>query len=260
MFDFTLNRYKQLIEALIAQGYDFQTFHEYITNPGKKSIVLRHDVDARPQNSLILAEIEHDFGIRGTYNFRSVAQSWDEKIIHCISKMGHEIGYHYEELSTFSGNAKQALEAFDQNLERLRQIAPVSTICMHGSPRSKHDSRDLWKQFDYKDLNIIGEPYLDVDFTKVLYLTDTGRKWDGERVSIRDRVNPIQKKLLSDKGYFIRNTNDIIKAANDKALPDQLMITIHPQRWHRLIAPWVVELLFQKLKNVVKGALNIWRK
>jgi hypothetical protein len=35
---------------------------------------------------------------------------------------------------------------------------------------------------------IIGEPYFDVDFSKMLYLTDTGRRWDGGIVSVRDKA------------------------------------------------------------------------
>jgi hypothetical protein len=46
----------------------------------------------------------------------------------------------------------------------------------------------LWKRYDYRELGIIGEPYLDVDFDEVFYLTDTGRRWDGEAVSVRDKV------------------------------------------------------------------------
>lgn len=61
------------------------------------------------------------------------------------------------------------------------------SICMHGSPMSPYDSRDLWKQYNYKDFGIIGKPYFDIDFSKVLYLTDTGRRWDGEKVSVRDK-------------------------------------------------------------------------
>ena len=34
--------------------------------------------------------------------------------------------------------------------------------------------------------NFRAKPYFDTDFTKVLYLTDTGRRWDGSRFSIRD--------------------------------------------------------------------------
>ncbi len=74
------------------------------------------------------------------------------------------------------------------NLERLRKLYPVKTICMHGSPLSKYDNRKLWEKHDYKDYGIIGEPYFDVDFSRVLYLTDTGRCWDGFDYSVRDKV------------------------------------------------------------------------
>lgn len=43
---------------------------------------------------------------------------------------------------------------------------------------SRLSNLELWKRYDYKELGIIGEPYLDVDFDEVFYLTDTGRRWD----------------------------------------------------------------------------------
>ena len=67
-------------------------------------------------------------------------------------------------------------------------LSHVKTICMHGSPLSKWDNRDLWKKYDYRDFGIIAEPYFDVDFDEVFYLTDTGRRWDGDKVSVRDKV------------------------------------------------------------------------
>ena len=42
--------------------------------------------------------------------------------------------------------------------------------------------------YDYRDYGIIAEPYFDVDFDEVFYLTDTGRRWDGDSVSVRDKV------------------------------------------------------------------------
>ena len=129
--------------------------------------------------------------------------------------MGHEIGYHYEDVSisalrrngttaqrqkTGKGRtthdsrrteeelAEIAIESFKTNLEKLRQIVPVKTICMHGSPMSRWDSRLLWKYYDYHDFGIIGEPYFDIDFDEVLYLTDTGRSWDGDSFNIRDKA------------------------------------------------------------------------
>jgi len=49
MPDFTVDKYKQLLNALIEQGYQFQSFEEYLTRPLARTIVLRHDVDKRPQ-------------------------------------------------------------------------------------------------------------------------------------------------------------------------------------------------------------------
>ncbi|MCX5718405.1 MAG: hypothetical protein NT055_00310, partial [Nitrospirae bacterium] len=80
------------------------------------------------------------------------------------------------------------IESFANNLGKLRKIIPVKTICMHGSPMSRWDSRLLWKYYDYHDFGIVGEPYFDIDFDEVLYLTDTGRRWDGRLVSVRDKA------------------------------------------------------------------------
>ena len=127
-------------------------------------------------------------GIRGTYYFRSVEGRFPEKEIRLIAESGHEIGYHYENLYQCKGNLNTAIASFQENLEQLRRFAPVKTVCMHGSPMSKYDNCDMWKERNYREFGIIGEPYFDVDFNKVMYLTDTGRMWDGDRVSIRDKV------------------------------------------------------------------------
>ncbi len=260
MADFTIHKYTQLLHFLMEQDFEFQTFHEYLSAPKARSIVLRHDVDKRPANSLTLAKIESKFGVKGVYYFRAKARSWDETIIKEIAKLGHEVGYHYEDLSTHKGNHQEAYQSFQQNLERLRKLVPVSTICMHGSPTSKYDSRDLWNHFNYKDLKIIGEPYFDTNFSKVLYLTDTGRKWDGHKVSMRDKVDPVKTEELRSKGYRLHSTDDIIHAANQDVLPNHLMLTIHPQRWHNSKALWFKELLTQNLKNIIKGMLLVFRR
>ncbi len=144
---------------------------------------------------------------------------------------------------------------------------------MHGSPMCPYDSRDLWKNYNYKDFGIIGEPYFDIDFSKVLYLTDTGRSWDGEKVSVRDKViengklkveseNLLECQVIApfkgvgvNKGQKYRSTNDIIKAAIEGRLPNQILITTHPQRWTNNPFAWSKELVLQNVKNVVKGVL-----
>lgn len=250
--DFTITTYKKLIEALIKSGYVFQTFSDFIINPKTKSIILRHDVDLNPQNSLRFAKIQHEIGIHGSYFFRVVPESWDEKIVKEISSMGHEIGYHYESLTTFSGDIEAAYVDFCNNLEAFRKVSEIKTICMHGSPRSQYDSKDLWKKYDYKKFGIIGEPYFDIDFNDVFYLSDTGRRWDGFNVSVRDKIPIFQDKWNALKITF-HSTHEIIKKSQN--LPDRIMMTFHPQRWHSNFFAWVKELLSQRLKNAIKRVL-----
>jgi hypothetical protein len=58
-----------------------------------------------------------------------------------------------------------------KSLARMREIAPMVTICMHGSPLSRWERRLLLQKYNYHDFGITGEPYFDVDFLQVLYLT-----------------------------------------------------------------------------------------
>jgi hypothetical protein len=243
--DFTLKTYRMLLTSLKNAHYHFQTFEEFLTAPMARSVVLRHDVDLLPYNSLEFARIQHHWGIRGVYYFRAVPQSWDEQVIREIADMGHEVGYHYECLTTSRGDYEEGIRDFEKNLAALRRLVPVATICMHGSPASKYDSKDLWKKHSYQEYGIIGEPYLSIDFCKVLYLTDTGRRWDGGKVSVRDKVQ-------SGFDLCFHTTDEIRAAAEAKMLPDQIMFTFHPQRWNDNPYLWTRELVAQNAKNVLK--------
>ena len=252
MIDFNIKIYFKLLETLVKKGYSFQTFSDFNLNPSKKTIVLRHDVDLLPFNSLVFAKIQNDFGIKGTYYFRAVPESWDESVISQISKMGHEVGYHYESLTTCKGDVDAAYLDFCNNLTKLRELVKVESICMHGSPASKFDSKDLWLKYDYKMLGLIAEPYFDVDFSQVFYLTDTGRCWDGFNISVRDKI-PVYQEIWQKQNLIFHSTFDIIERSD--FLPDKIMFTFHPQRWNSNKLLWVKELILQNLKNQVKKIL-----
>jgi hypothetical protein len=255
--DFTLKTYKNLLQTLKTRGFSFYTFSGYLqsvqTNEPKQHVILRHDVDQKPENSLQTAKIEHSLGIRSTYFFRIIPETFKPEIIKQIAELGHEIGYHYEDLSFTHGDIDQAYESFKNNLEKFRQLSPVKTICMHGSPKSKRDSKRIWDKYNYKELGIIGEPYFDINFDEVFYLTDTGRRWDGWKVSVRDKVP--QQEEWARQGLVFHTTNDIIKAINEDRFPKKAMMTFHPQRWTDKPVPWVKEFVWQNVKNVVKRIL-----
>ena len=233
--DFTLSKYRELLTAL--RGYD--------------DVILRHDVDKKPENSLEIAKIEASMGRKATYYFRAKKCSLNEDIVRDIAALGHEIGYHYESLTTCNGNIDEAWKDFQKNLEKLRSIAPVHSACMHGSPKSKWDSRDIWKKYDYRSVGIDFEPYLDTDFGHTFYLTDTGRRWDGWRSSVRDKI-PEYQEIWEAQGLSFSDTDELIFAARAHTLPESIMITTHPQRWTDNEFEWIWELFSQNLKNIIK--------
>ena len=257
--DFTIKKYTELLTVLIEKGFTFQTFAEYLKNPKNKVIILRHDVDLLPQNSLRFAKIQSELSIKGTYYFRAVPESWDEDIIKEIADLGHEVGYHYENMDICNGNQAKAFDDFKFNLNKLRELVDVKTICMHGSPLSKYDNKEIWNKYDYRSLQITGEPYYDVNFDEVFYLTDTGRRWDGWKTSVRDKVT--QQDLWVKQGLTFHFTQDIIyaitsgKTQSGFNMPNKIMFTMHPQRWSKGGVLWLKELVLQNLKNQVKKVM-----
>jgi len=250
MRDFTLSLFQRLLNDLGHFGYKFTPFNGFLQDPtyeNKTILLLRHDVDRDAERALRMAEMENRLGIKATYYFRA-KPGFSVEVIAAIAALGHEIGYHYEDLSRSGGDMNMAIKSFRNNLEKLRTLAPVQTICMHGSPWSRYDNRDLWKKYSYRDFGITGEPYFDIDFSQVFYLTDTGRRWDGATVSIRDRVDAGGRQWP-----VYRSTPDIIRAVAEGRFPRKAMITVHPQRWHDCFLPWGIEYLAQNIKNVVKS-------
>lgn len=247
--DFTLHIYLKLINSLRSSGFSFQTFNEFLINPKPKVVILRHDVDKKPGNSLAFSKLQFELGIKGVYYFRAKKCSWNETIIKDIASMGHEIGYHYENMATAKGNIEKAKDDFEMNLAQLRKIVKVSTICMHGSPLSKYDNRDIWKSVNYKKFGIIGEPYFDLNFDKTLYLTDTGRSWNARATSIRDKVK-------SGYDFQFNSTNELINSIKNNELPNSIMINFHPQRWNENKVSWFTERMSQSIKNPIKRLVN----
>src|ERR1039457_774558 len=261
--DFTLLIYKSFLQSLISIGYSFVSFKDFINSKiylnNSSFIILRHDVDRLPHNSLRTAEIDYLLGIKSSYYFKIDQGSLNIDIIRKIADLGHEIGYHYEDVNLVFRRQKSILkgqngkideerlidlayESFCKNLERMRKIYPIKTICAHGSPLSPYDNKIIWDKYDYKKLGITGEPSFDIDWNKFAYFTDTGRRWNGYNVSVRDKVN-------SKYNFNFKSTFDIMNNLN--RLPSQIMITIHPQRWNDNILMWAKELMMQSGKNII---------
>jgi len=266
--DFILSTYESLINSLKNRNYHFVTVEEYFSlGVGRLQdyplVMMRHDVDRNPNRSLRMAKLEYKLGVRATYYFRTISQTFNPKIIKEIADLGHEIGYHYENLSMAERLLKRskpekvafseleaelnklAIEDFKNNLARLRRLYPVKTICKHGAPLSKYDNGDIWKAYDYKEEGIIGEPNFDIDWNDVLYISDAARAWNNKNISRRDWVK-------SNYNYVFNDTKDIIKVLNEGKLPRVIMINIHPEHWAGDAFEWLEICMLRKIKNTVK--------
>ena len=250
MRDFTLITYKKLLDSLLKEGYEFQTVEQFMTAPKEKVVVLRHDSDIWPKNDWKMALVEYELGIKSTYYFR-VPETSEEFVINEIVKMNHEIGYHYEDLVRTKGNLDSAYTNFEKNLAFLRNFYPVTTCSRHGRPLSKIESLNLWKQFDYKTTyKLIGEVYLDINYSDILYLTDNGSRWDAHESNVRDFV-PNSRHSLS-----VSTTFDLIQAIEQNKVPNKIILNCHPARWNNNFVIWSYRFVLQHIKNVAKRGLK----
>lgn len=246
--DFTLETYRQLCQAVLANNFTPLPVKDFLckktTTP---TVILRHDVDRKPGNALRMAKIEHDLGVRSTYYFRHVPHVFHPDIIQEIASLNHEIGYHYETLSKCRGSIMEAIALFERELEEIRRYVSVTTISMHGSPFSKWDNRDIWKHINLNQFDLTGECYLSVDYTKVIYITDTGRTWHPGRYNVRDHVSGYSPEHL-------KTTADVIQYLS-QSRGKSFSILTHPNRWANSITEWFLEATSDFCINRAKQVL-----
>lgn len=251
MRDFTLTAYGKLLETFDQAGYNFQAFEDFLIKPGNKTVILRHDVDRFPGNALKMAILEQGMGIRSTYFFRTIPSVFKPHIMTAVARLGHEVSYHYEDLAKAGGNPEKAIILFEKNLKKIREIYPARTICMHGSPLSKWDNKEIWRQgdgekkYDYRLYGIIGDTSLDVNYNEVFYITDNGWGWNNTASSVRDKV-------ASAFNIPIRDTRHFLELIRQNALPGKILFNTHPDSFFEAPLPWLINKTFILSKNIIK--------
>jgi hypothetical protein len=249
--DFTIHKFRTLCEV-VASNYPTITMADYFEgNKPDKFILMRHDVDRMPGHALATAKIEHELGIRSTYYFRAIKNTFKPDIMKQIEAMGHEVGYHYEDLSVANGDHEKAIQLFASNLKEFREVCDIRTICMHGRPLSKHDNRDMWKKNDFKDFGLKGETYLSAG-SDLNYFSDTGRTW-GQKNSLRDFMPNKTEKLVANTTDDLSN---LIKSGNI----NNFYILTHPERWSMNTSDWSLYYGMDMTVNIVKKGLRAVRK
>jgi hypothetical protein len=253
-WDFTFSKYRILCEALQEHDYHVTTFRDFLLDSDignrSKVVILRHDVDRRPLNASMMADLEHDLNIRSTYYFRSVRSSFSPEVMRKIEQQGHEVGYHYETLALANGDPVKAIDLFRTTLGEFRSICRVDTVCMHGSPLSRWNNGDIWKTCSLTDFGILGEPYFSLDYSKFIYLADTGRTWLPGKSNLRDRVDSVPTSIATTDELidFLRN--------GDKSM----LISAHPERWAFDMVSFILSVGYDRAANVAKRILAQYRR
>ncbi|MFC1755874.1 hypothetical protein ACFLZK_00575 [Patescibacteria group bacterium] len=250
MRDFTLSKYENLLVALNKRGVQIYGVKCWVEQKPDRGVLIRHDVDRKPINALKVAELELKHNTFTTYYFRSKKNSFKPEIIKEIAEMGHEIGYHYENLSDCKGSYRRAINDFEKNLNILREVTEINTIAMHGKPLSQYKNDSLWNKYNYKKYGILAESFNTIDYTDTYYFTDTGRVWQNNKNNLRDKVNTT---LSAD----INSTEELIKFI-DKEM--KVAVVVHPERWNDDIIGWVYSYIFDVFANTTKKFLEGIRK
>lgn len=253
-FDFTLNKYNHFCSVLKNLSCPIITVKEYIdrNQPNEFVVVLRHDVDRKLSAAVKMACIEAEKGIRASYYVRMIRNTFKPSGLKKIDSLGHEIGYHYEVLAKAKGNKKKAINIFKTELNALRKIIPISTICMHGSPLSKWYNSDIWNFYDFKNYDVKCELNLSINYSYIYYFTDTGRNWQLNRYNLRDRT--ISKKPLEP----VKTTDQLIGFLNKK-YPSPVLINIHPNRWTISLFDFLTSVMMDWMANQIKWMISLIR-
>ncbi len=258
MRDFTHTAYKQYLEAIKDNIGTFQRFDEYMVASKKPEsfCLLRHDVDRKPHLALKMAKLEHRMGVKATYYFRIKRCSFIPDIIREIADMGHEVGYHYESLSDTNGDINLAIKDFEKNLTTLRKIATVKTCAMHGQPLKPYDNRDIWRikenhEYLQNKLGLLGEVYLDIDYTDIAYINDTGRNWTSGKSNVRDKVYSNVKADFSSGEELLSYLSN--------SPHQKICFQIHPERWNNSTFGWSIQLMRDTATNSAKRVLKFLR-
>ena len=245
---FLLSEYAKLLEVLKKEGYSLEPVKTYYESPISPCIYLRHDVDRFPSRAERMSEIENQLGISSTYYFRcDIEGVFPTKSIKRVAELGHEVGYHYETMARHKGDMEKAAEAFKRELTALKTLADVKTVSAHGSPLSKYSNVKYSEKIDLKELCILGESTIDYDFSKVLYVTDTGGIF-GSPFNLRDWA----------KGKNLNTStkcHELIRILKPKVEPLVLLNT-HPERWPESFLTYLHAESMDLLINMIKFIRN----
>ena len=101
-FGWKYSDYKKSLELFIENNYEITSFEQFLKAPGKKHLILRHDIDFNLNAAYRMALIDHKLGIKSTFFLRVCANGYSLssapsiRIVKELIDMGHELNLHLD--------------------------------------------------------------------------------------------------------------------------------------------------------------------
>lgn len=246
---FPLSAYINLLHDLREKGYRLGPIGEYFEGVAAPFIFLRHDVDRFSSRAVHMARGEQVMGVKATYYFRCDDRlRFPEENIRFVAEMGHEVGFHYETVVRMNAEPDRVMERFAQELAALREIAAVKTVTAHGSPLAKLSNVGYTKMLDLAKFGLVGDPAVNIDFSRVLYVTDSGGVY-GSSNNLRD--------WSAGKNLRRPTPPRELAEALDPVGEPLVVLSSHPERWPigfvGVMQARATDLAVNMLKRLVKG-------
>jgi hypothetical protein len=205
--DFSAENYRQLIR-FISMNYSSIFFDEYISDNQNKLVLLRHDIDISLTDSLNLAKIEYDFGMKSTFfvNMHSDFYNFFEKesisYLKEILKLGHSIGIHFD--ATFWD--LQDEEQLVKNLV-FEKLVIDKALEIKTNVFSFHNPNEFTLSFKKDKYAGILNAYSDRFMNDFKYCSDSNGYWRHERMfDVVESLDYDRLQLLTHPGWW---TNEI---------------------------------------------------
>lgn len=259
---FYYKNWEKFCAALSQSGVRLCTAGESLQVPvNERFVVLKHDVETRVANAHRLAEIEHRYGICGSYYVQAYLLK-DEANVRLLQEMqewGHEISYHYDVLDAHAGDYEAALVDFQKYMKIFHDCGfRFSTICQHGNPVKNRvgytSNRDFFRNPKirslYPDLVDMVVDYSQHTQHKYEYISDVSYRWN---IITLPETNDLHPEVENVKIGGFTNLTDLMQRSDEC-----FIISTHPHRWKEsAIAIYAKIVIFRVIRTLVMAIKNI---
>ncbi len=180
---FKYEHYRKTVNNYLSAGYKVSSFRDHLNSePAKKALILRHDIDLSLEAALKMGRADAELGITSTFFLRMHATNYNLlafpglKLVEKLIELNHEIGLHYEPGVGVYLDPARALDislATKTYLEKLFNIK-IEGMSTH-EPARANDEDLVSKVFQYGGLKY--HAYEPRFTTEMKYLSDSGGRW-----------------------------------------------------------------------------------